>query len=432
MNSKVTTIREVKIAARDLKIGMYVCRLDKNWIDSPFLFQGFLIENEQLIKQLRQECQYVYVDETKYDDALNRAAMQEKSGFNFKSLFSGVIAAKNPEIKRTKTHKLSEIIQRDIQLEVIVPPKKIPGFEKELNFAKQTHSKINELINEFTTQVKNGGTIDILLARQPIYDCMTSVLRSPDAMQLVMRLKNKHHSIWQHGMNDAVLAISFGRHLNLQDEELITLGLCGLLHDIGHLRISKQELEAAENKKQLLRSHTLLGRDILSHCPGELGRTVAEVAYTHHEHLDGSGFPQGLKGTQISPYARMIAITDVYNSLTTDNKVEQENLTHYEAISLMLKKANTHFDETLLVAFNQCIGTYPVGCVVEMSSGEVAMVVEVNDDLKLKPKIMLLTDADKQRCAKKVVNLADTPFAEDGEPYLIKGIVHPEKYGIKL
>lgn len=432
MNPKNTTLHEVKVSVSDLKIGMYVCRLDKDWIESPFLFQGFLIENEKLINQLQKECLYVYVDENKYDEALNQAANKEKTGFSFKSLFGGTAAPELPELKRENTHRLSEIIAHKVATESIIPAKKSVAYDQELGFAKQTHSKITELMNEFAEQVKEGGTIDILIARQTIYDCMASVLRCPDAMQLVMRLKSKHQASWQKSMNDAVLALSFGRYLNLHNDELITLGLCGLLHDIGNLRISKQALQEAEDKKQLIRSHTVLGRDILLNSPGQLGKTVADVAYCHHEHLDGSGFPQGLSGEQISPFTRMISIVDVYNSLTTDGKSEKETLTHYDAISLMLKRADSHFDETLLIAFNQCIGTYPVGCVVEMSSGEIAMVVEVNEELKLKPKVLLLTGADKHPCPKKVINLAEIKASPDGNPYTIKGIVRPEKYGIKL
>jgi hypothetical protein len=98
----------------------------------------------------------------------------------------------------------------------------------------------------------------------------------------------------------------------------------------------------------------------------------------------------------------------------------------------MLAKANTQFDETLLNYFHQCIGTYPVGCVVEMNSGEIAMVLETNEELKLRPKIMLLTDAEKEKCAKKVVNLAEQDLAVDNDVYVIKKIVRPEKYGITL
>lgn len=431
MSPKSSSIREVKVPVSGLKLGMYVCRLDKEWIDSPFLFQGFLLDNEEIIAQLRHECTYVYVDANKEDFSLSKdKAPAKKLGFTIKSLFIKKDNSNIGNVKRENTHSLSEIVERRVSIEEIRPPKKLVAYDEEVRPAKQSHAKVSTLMQDFSTQVKEGGNIDLFVAREAIFECMSSVLRSPDAMQLVMRLKNKHLTSWQHSMNDSVLAISFGRYLNLNDDELVTLGLCGLLHDIGNLRISKEELAQAEDKKELIRTHPRLGYDILLNCPGELSKTVAEVAYSHHERMDGSGFPRGLKGNQISPYTRMITIVEVYNSLT--NVRAEQKLTHYNAITQMLARANTQFDETLLHCFHQCIGAYPVGCVVEMNTGEIAMVVETNEGLKLRPKIMLLTDADKEKCDKKVVNLAENDLDGDDDAYVIKKIVRPEKYGITL
>ncbi len=431
MNPENTTLREVKISVSQLKPGMYVCRLDKPWTESPFLFQGFLIEDDALIKQLTHECEYVYIDEAKQNEKITQlAASKEKSSFSFKSLFGLKETVAVTELKREKTHSLKDIVEQKIAMDTVKPPVKLLSFDKEMNFAKQTHAKIDNLMQEFTTQIKEGGTIDILIARQAIYDCMASVLRSPDAMLLVTKLKNKHKSVWQRSMNDCVLAISLGRYLNLNDDDLVTVGMSALLHDIGNLKISKQALEQADNKKQLIQSHTQLGYDILIQCPGVLGEIVADVAYSHHEQLDGFGFPRGLHGEQISPYTRIISIVDKYNSLTTDTAAK-EGLTHYEAITLMLKKANSCFDETLLNSFNHCIGTYPIGCTVEMNTGEIALVVEINQEQRLRPKILLLTTADKKSCPRYVLNLAET-FVKDGVNFSIKAIVRPEKYGIHV
>jgi HD-GYP domain-containing protein (c-di-GMP phosphodiesterase class II) len=432
MNQENTTLREIRMPVSQLKPGMYVCRLDKPWTESPFLFQGFLIEDETLIHQLTCECEYVYIDEAKQDEKIIQlAASKEKSSFSLKSLFGlKETTAHSTEIKREKTHSLKDIVEQKVATETIKPPAKLMPFDKEMGFAKQTHAKIDSLMQEFTTQVKEGGAVDILIARQAIYDCMASVLRSPDAMLLVTRLKNKHKSVWQRSMNDCVLAISLGRYLNLNDADLVTVGMSALLHDIGNLKISKQDLEQAENKKELIQSHTRLGYDILINCPGVLGEIVADVAYSHHEQLDGFGFPRGLHGEQISPYTRMISIVDKYNSLTADTSAK-EGLTHYEAITLMLKKANTCFDETLLNSFNHCIGTYPIGCVVEMNTGEIALVVEINQEQRLRPKVLLLTTADKKSCPRQVLNLADMRV-KDGGSFSIKAIVRPEKYGIQL
>ncbi len=433
MNQESTTLREVKIPVSQLKRGMYVCRLDKPWTESSFLFQGFLLEDDALIHQLTLECEYVYVDEAKQDENITRsAATKDKPSFSLKKLF-GVKEKETVHlsaIKRDKTYSLKEIVEQKIPSETIKPPVKLISFDQEMGFAKQTHAKIENLMREFTTQIKEGGTVDILIARQAIYDCMASVLRSPDAILLVTSLKNKHKSVWQRSMNDCVLAISLGRYLNLSDDDLVTVGMSALLHDIGNLKISKQDLEQAENKKELIQSHTRLGYDILVHCPGVLGEIVADVAYSHHEQLDGFGFPRGLHGDQISPYTRIVSIVDKYNSLTTDT-ASKEGLTHYEAITLMLKKANTCFDETLLNSFNHCIGAYPIGCVVEMNTGEIALVVEINQEQRLRPKVLLLTTTDKKTCPRHVLNLADTPF-KNGVNFSIKAIVRPEKYGIQL
>jgi HD-GYP domain-containing protein (c-di-GMP phosphodiesterase class II) len=164
---------------------------------------------------------------------------------------------------------------------------------------------------------------------------------------------------------------------------------------------------------------------------GQLAEVAAQVAYCHHERLDGSGFPRGLQGAQISAYTRMISIINVYDNLTA-TKPGKKPLTHYDAMTVLLENAGTQFDATLVDSFNRCIGTYPVGCVVEMSSGEIAMVVEENEVQRLRPKVMLLTNPDKEKIPKKVVNLAALEFKGDADAYFIKAIVDAEHYGIKL
>ncbi len=297
-----------------------------------------------------------------------------------------------------------------------------------MGYAKKAVAKNSRLIRDFMGNVKTGGTIDIIVAKEGIQKCINSVLRSHDTILLMSQLQNKHQSIWQHSMNVSVLAINLGRYLNLDEDELMTLGLCGMLHDIGKLMISKESLQQAENKKEMIESHTTLGRDILLNCSGKLGKIVAEVAYTHHERLDGKGFPQGLKSKQISPYARMIAIVDQYDSLTID-KPNKQGMTHYDAMTQILSKVGTYFDETLVNSFNQCIGTYPVGCIVEMNTGEVAMVVESNSEQKLRPKVVLLTTPDKKPRPKHVVDLADSenPMS-DASFYTIRSIIRKDTY----
>lgn len=429
MAKEKTAGKDIIVPVSNLQIGMYVARLDKPWQESSFTFQGFLIEKQSQLKKLREECNHVYVDPGKSRVAITPG--QDFSKKNEKKSFFGSLLGKKKEsgsAYHEVPNKLSDIIERKVSTKSIPPPERTASFDQEMGYAKKAVAKNTHLIKDFMSNVKTGGTIDIIVAREGIQKCINSVLRSPDTILLMTQLQNKHQSIWQHSMNVSVLAINLGRYLNLDEDELMTLGLCGMLHDIGKLMISKESLQQAENKKEMIESHTTLGRDILLNCSGKLGEIVAEVAYTHHERIDGKGFPQGIKGKQISPYARMISIVDQYDSLTID-KPNKQGMTHYDAMTQILAKVGTHFDETLVNSFNQCIGTYPVGCIVEMNTGEVAMVVESNSEQKLRPKVVLLTTPDKKPCPKHVVDLADSDNpTSDASFYTIRSIIRKDTY----
>jgi putative nucleotidyltransferase with HDIG domain len=440
MATKFNTILEVKVPVSRLREGMFVCRLDKPWVESTFLFQGFLITDDKLIQRLTDECNYVYIDENRgiaADKSLSELAKEKgkEKEKPKKSFLDKLLGRKGgTQFERSNTNKLRDIVELSIPTEYISPPAKLLPFDEEINTAKQVHTSASLLIRDFMSHVKQGGPIDIIVAKNSVYDCMSSILRSPDAMLLLMRLRKKDYNLWQHSMNVSVLAISLGRYLNLHDDELVLLGLCGMFHDIGKLRIPKTALEAATSKAELqaiLNSHTTIGRDILLSNMGQLAEVAARVAYTHHENLDGSGFPQGLENSQISAYSRMISIVDLYDNLTSD-RPGKKAVTHYDAMTALLEKAGTHFDETLVNSFNKCIGTYPVGCVVEMNSGEIAMVVEENESQRLRPKIMLLTNAEKEKTERKVVDLADFAFSNNDSSYYIKAIINAHSYGINL
>jgi len=436
MQEEHSSISEVKIPADDLKIGMYVSRLDKDWTESSFLFQGFKVKTAQRLRQLQKECLFVFIDVTKGEKSDKPALEPEshqvkrpkKSTFKFTDLF-----LKKDKFGRKHTHELKDIIKRKVDIHTIVPPKKSKTFDQEIDSATSSHKKARRLIRDFMRNVQEGGTIDMILAKESIDDCIDSILRSPDAMLLLMRLKNRNYSVWQHSMNVSVLAINLGRFLNLSNDELTLLGLAGMFHDIGKLQISKRDLLNAVDKRKMIESHTTLGREVLLNTMGQLAETAADVAYSHHERLDGLGYPEGLRDAHISAYTRMIAILNHYDNLISD-KGGQKAFTHYEAMSDLLEKSGTYFDADLVNSFNCCIGTYPVGSVVEMSSGEIAMVVEENENQKLRPKIMLLTNADKEKCMAKLVNLATVKFDEESEEkqYSIRGIVRAETYGLKL
>lgn len=432
------TLEVVKTPVEELELGMYVSQLDKDWVNSSFLFQGFYIEDEEQLRQLRDECEYVYIDLEKVEKIERPAPKKAEVKPESKKSVFGLDRFRHKEEekpviqKREHTHHLNDILSNKVDAKTIEPPKKTTSFSNEMGVAKQARTKTRKVVKNVITDVQKGGAIDGGLAEDAVHDCMESMLRTPDAMMLNMNLKDKHMSSWQHSMNVSMLAVNLGRFLNLEDDELVTLGLCGMFHDIGNTLISKKELDAAGDKRELIRSHTTLGYELLSKYPGQLGTVVADAAHSHHENLDGSGFPQGLQGDQISPFVRMITIVDLYDTLTSD-KHNRKGLSHYEAMVQMLKRVDAgHLDKTLFDRFNQCIGTYPVGSVVELNSGEIAVVVEENANQRLKPIVMIVTDANKKECDRMLVNLAKPKINGRDNPYSIKTIVHPGQYNIEM
>ena len=435
--------------SNELLIGMYVCELDKPWEDSSFIFQGFLIDNEKIRQKVIDECDYVYIDiekqsidipitSTSIHNGPKTKTTAHKRSFSSnvsRRTLSFLTSTRSKLSGKRKTNRLNDIVNKKVITETIIQPKKQKTFEQEIKTAQLAHKKTSLMLQDFMEDLKNKGTVDIQIAKSAVRDCMYSVLRTPDALMLTTQLKDLDRNSWHHSMNCCVYSISLARHLNLRDDEMLTLGLCGLLHDIGKTRIpqvilnKKTKLDADEN--EIMRSHTTLGHNIIMSFPGGLSAVIAEVAHNHHERINGKGYPRGLAGTQISPYTRIISIVNMYDALTSDS-VYAKGRTHFEAIDIMLSKSRTHLDETLLKAFIQCIGVFPAGSPVELNSGEIGIVVEINQQKKLRPKIMLLSDKNKKPQRVRIIDLAKPEYLETENPISVKTIIRPDAHNIEI
>ena len=391
-----------KIDVKDLRLGMYVAKLDKPWLDSNFLFQGFELENQADIDAVKDECNFVYID-------VKRQNKVKK-----------ITSSSTPYTKDW--------------LEQRSPPEKLSSFEEEIDRAGFVYKETSTLVRSFMQDVRLGKTINVEIAKKAVAECVDSVLHSPDALLWMTQLKNRDLYTSQHSMNVCILAIALGRQINLPVDELNHVGLCGMMHDMGKMRIPLDilnkpgKLEADELK--IMQSHAELGWKLLMSSSDMYGGAI-DVAHSHHERLDGKGYPRQLSADQITPYTRIVAIVDMYDAITSD-RIYQNGRTHLEAINIMTKACDTHLDSGLTYKFIECLGIYPPGSIVELSNGEIAIVVEVNPKHKIKPKIMLLLDEDKQPRTERLVDLSKMDLDASGHGYRIKNIVRAEKYGINL
>lgn len=392
----------VKTNAEDLKVGMYVSKLDKPWLESPFLFQGFVLKNQADIDAVRQQCKFVFIDENKQHESL--IFTSKPSSLSLAAL------EKNPPYKQTS------------------------AFAKEIPKAGYIYKESAALIKSFMEDISLDKTISVKIAKKAVADCVNSVLNAPDALLWMTQLKNRDLYTSQHSMNVCILAITLGRQIKLNVEQLNIAGLCGMMHDMGKMRIPLEVLNKPgkldPQELEIMQSHAEIGWKLLQSST-EMSREAIEAAYSHHEHLDGTGYPRGLTADKIGLYTRIVSIVDMYDAITSD-RIYQKGRTHIDAISIMTKLGNSHLDADLTFKFIECLGIYPPGSIVEMSNGEVAIVVEANQTTRLKPKIIILLDEQKNPRQEQLIDLSKINSDSSGHPYRIVKTVRADDFGIDL
>ena len=214
-----------------------------------------------------------------------------------------------------------------------------------------------------------------------------------------------------------------------------SLAVGGLLFDIGKLQINPELLGTTRTLTDAefseLRSHVSLGADMVANS-GLMNKDVLAMVSHHHERHDGSGYPQGLSGENIPVFARIAAIVDCYDAITSHRSYSRA-LPPSEAIKKMYEWRDLEFQAELVEEFIQAVGIYPAGTLVELSSGEVAVVVAEYRTRRLRPKVMVLLDADKQPCLEvKMIDLLTEKSGADGKPLEIASSLEPEAYGIDM
>jgi HD-GYP domain-containing protein (c-di-GMP phosphodiesterase class II) len=231
-----------------------------------------------------------------------------------------------------------------------------------------------------------------------------------------------------------VLSIVLGRHINLSNASLQNVGLCGLMHDMGKMLIPDQILNKPgkldADEMEIMRTHTTQGYELLRSSDNMYPGAI-KTALMHHEMLNGKGYPNRLNHRDIPLFARIVTIADIYDAMTSD-RVYQKGRTHLEATSILADMSGDNLEERLVTKFIESMGIYPPGCIVMLTNGAIAIVVEINEPVRLRPKIIILLDAQKQPQPELVINLAEMPMDERGNLLTIKAIVRAQDYGIDI
>ena len=402
---------KVKVFTEDLQLGMYVSELDRPWVDTPFLFQGFPIREPAEIDQLRQCCEFVFVDkELSHASALKKLDIIPRK----------VVEQKKPvEPKRP------------------VPPSRFTEAEFRLSLQRsyRIYKEARGWIDIMLEDSRLGASIDTDKARSLVAELAEEVIQSPDALVWLTHMKSRDEYTATHCINVCILALTFGRCLGLDKRKLNILGLGALLHDIGKMQVPAEILNKpgrlTDEEFIVMQTHPVHGHSLLG--PGhDLDPLCMDIVLHHHERLGGSGYPDGLVEDRIPLLTRISSIVDVYDAVTSD-RCYHDGIPPALALKNLFTWAPNNFDLSLIERFIKCVGIYPVGSVVELSTGEIGIVVATEEYHRLKPVVMLVKKASGEPYpTRRLINLSSPSWGKDGAPLSIIKVLEPQALGVDL
>ena len=390
---------KVQVPVAELRIGMIVEELDRPWVETPFLFQGFVIETPKDIERLQKYCEYVYV--TTEQTRVTPVAL----------------AASRPAQPATTMDKLKRLWRQEGQLRLVdskvihqIAYRETVPIEQELGKARGVRDEVTRVVDRMYADARMGRSVDTGYAKEIIADLADSALRNPDAHMLLTQLRRSDRYAAEHSLNVSSLSLAFGRHLGLSRDNLVVLGLGAMLIDVGNIKIPAEVMnkrgELSPEEFALIRQHPAHGLELLMRSASPPPAAALEIVYSHHERMNGSGYPEGLRGDSIPLFARMVAIVDVYDAITTDRGYRQGQ-TPSNALRDLYDSRRGQFDEKLVEQFIQCLGIYPIGSVVQCNTRELGIVIAQNPERRLRPKLLLVRDsANHPYPMPKVVDLS--------------------------
>lgn len=410
----MATGKQLKVSTHELEIGMYVTRLDRPWTDTPFLFQGFYIRNQDEIEELRRHCQYVFVDPEHAPDSAT-GNRYETAGHTITNVTNLRAAHDKPRGHNRTVYVTAHPVER------------------ELPAARELYGEVGRAFKDMITKLEADGRLDVQLAKETVEPMVESVLRNPDAMIWLARMKQHDAYIYQHSVSTSIWAVAFGRHLGLDKQALYEIGLGGMLFDVGKTKLPRTLLHKHESLTPLewhvTRNHVYYSCNLIEGATGVTTRIFAMVQ-SHHERYDGSGYPEGLKGNQIPTFAKIAAMVDCYDAITSPRPYARQR-TPYEAVREIYTWRGTLFQPEVVEQFMQVVGVFPTGSLVELNNGAVGVVIAQNETRRLRPRIMLILDHKKRRLAEfQVLDLLNDTSSRGSGKLWIERCLEPGSYGV--
>jgi HD-GYP domain-containing protein (c-di-GMP phosphodiesterase class II) len=411
-------IERLTIDAGNATIGMYVSKLDRPWLETPFVFQGFEIKDREELDMLQRYCSTITVD-------VYRGSL---TPVEIRSLLATETAKSKPtRIKTPRQREPGKFARwlRNFLLRhrVIRHSQKAPTLEAdgypvttsvrgEARPAFNAYARLCRAYDREELSAKQTGKVSRRALDKAVGPVIDSILRHPDAMAWTVFSRRQTSHASGRAVGTAVWCVIFGRQLGFERQQLEELALGGLLLDIGKIQLPpdliEREGDLPDEQMQVMKRHVDYSLEVV-HRSGAFGRTVVDMVENHHERADGSGYPAGRSHSAIPPFARIAGIADTFDAMTTANPYSPAYAA-FDVARMLNEARGQKFDAEVVDQFLRAVGMFPTASVVELNDGTVGLVVEQNRNNALRPKVMLLLDRDRQPLEeRKIVELRDLP-----------------------
>lgn len=369
-----------RIQTRDLVVGMYVHEFCGSWMDHPFWRVKFLLKDPADLARIRATAiTELWIDTRRGRDvpAGTATLTPEEVEARIETDFNDLAAMHAVEVASAKAP--------------LQPPKgRDPSeMQEELRAAASVCLRSRDAVISMFSEARMGRAVDTKEAQSLVEEISDSVARNPMALISLARLKIADDYTYMHSVAVCALMVALARQLGLQEEHTRSAGLAGLLHDMGKalipLAVLNKPGKLTDEEFDLVRQHPVAGHALLKEA-GQVGAPVLDACLHHHEKMDGTGYPERLVGNQISLIARMAAVCDVYDAITSDRPYKR-GWDPSESLRRMAEWSGGHFDPRVFQAFVKSIGIYPVGSLVRLASGRLAVVTEPGIRSLVTPKV---------------------------------------------
>ena len=363
-----------KIKVNQLKVGMYVHDFNCGWLNHPFFLSSKKVDNAKTIEAIvHHGIRELYIDSSKGLDVYNAPTKKE------------VDQQINKEIKK--------VTEKEVKTRVRVQ------FEEEVFVAKKIKDESKQTIQNIMNDIRLGKQITAEKTEHAVERMIDSIYRNQNALLSLTKIREVDEYTYMHSVSVSALLISFGKHLGYDSKLIKELGIGGMLHDIGKMKVPEEILNKrgslTNEEYEIMKEHVVQSRILLEKTEG-ISDLAILLASQHHERMDGTGYPNAYNGDEISVYGQMIAIVDVYDALTT-NRCYRQRHEPTEVLKSLFEWSKYHFSSELVQEFIRCVGIYPAGSLVRLESGLLAVVLNHGEQGLLDPVVRVVYNIKADR-----------------------------------